>query len=102
MIKCDYCNNTFKMNVKTKKVDDLEVTYFICPHCNHEYASMVTDAKLRKMIQHVKNLAVKVQKNVGKTKHDRCLQEYLKAKEECELYSKEASLKERVEYHGAN
>lgn len=84
------------MDVKTKRIDDLEVTYFICPHCKHEYLSMVTDAKLRKMLQRVKNLACKVKNNKGKAKYGKCLEEYHKVKEEAVAYAQEATLKERV------
>lgn len=93
MIKCDYCNNAFEMNVKTRRIDNLEATYFICPHCKHEYVSMVTDAKLRKMIQKVKNLANKVKNNVGKAKYEKVLKEYNLAREEATLYAQELKLR---------
>lgn len=96
MIKCDYCNNDFEMNVKTKRNDDLEATYFICSHCKHGYVSMVTDAKLRKMLQRVKNLANKVKNNIGKPKYEKALKEYNLAREDATLYAQEATLKERV------
>lgn len=45
------CQKQFGVNkFDTKRIDDdIEKTYFLCPHCNHEYAVYFTDEAVRKL-----------------------------------------------------
>jgi ribosomal protein S6 len=47
-VKCDYCHNEFEINLQTRTIErDIELTYFVCPECKHEYHSFYTNAKIR-------------------------------------------------------
>jgi transcription elongation factor Elf1 len=47
-VKCDYCNNEFEINLRTRIIErDIQLTYFVCPHCQHEYHSFYTNEKVR-------------------------------------------------------
>jgi DNA-directed RNA polymerase subunit RPC12/RpoP len=47
-VKCDYCHNEFEINLQTRTIErDIELAYFVCPYCQHEYHSFYTNAKIR-------------------------------------------------------
>lgn len=50
-IKCDKCNKEFSLEVRdinTKVIDDIQVSYFECKHCNHEYITTCRDKYIDK------------------------------------------------------
>ncbi|WP_123053139.1 hypothetical protein [Clostridium sp. JN-1] len=57
-IKCDFCGKTFKIKkLKTKWIDNnVQRTYFICPHCKKEYTSFYADRRIRKNIKKIDDL----------------------------------------------
>jgi hypothetical protein len=47
-VKCDHCANEFEINYQTRTIErDIQLAYFICPNCKHEYHSFYTNAKIR-------------------------------------------------------
>ena len=34
---CDICKESFTIQLQTEIIDDTEKTFFLCPHCQHEY-----------------------------------------------------------------
>jgi hypothetical protein len=47
-VKCDYCQNELEVNLQTRIIErDIQLAYFICPNCKHEYHSFYTNAKIR-------------------------------------------------------
>lgn len=57
-VSCDNCGEAFKIKkLKTTWIDDnVQRTYFICPHCNKEYTSYYTDKRIRKNIKEIEKL----------------------------------------------
>jgi predicted RNA-binding Zn-ribbon protein involved in translation (DUF1610 family) len=53
LVKCDGkdgCNQEFNLEkIEVTKLDnDIEKTYFVCPHCGKEYVAFYTDKHIRK------------------------------------------------------
>lgn len=60
-IVCNACREVFaveKGQFRTVKADDLEIQYFVCPHCGEKYIVLATDSEMRRLI----GTAVKVGK----------------------------------------
>lgn len=89
MVKCDNCQHKFNFQLKTKRKDTIEITYFTCPECNKEYITLVTDPKLRKLIQKVQNTMEKARKS----RKPKDLQAWEQAKQDARKYADEANLK---------
>jgi DNA-directed RNA polymerase subunit RPC12/RpoP len=59
-VKCDDCQNEFEINLQTKNIErDIELTYFVCPHCQHEFNSFYTNAKIRTRQEKINELWAK-------------------------------------------
>jgi len=69
-IKCDKCEHTFKLSVpSTTTIDnDIEWTYFTCPHCGEQYSCYYKDRKVREL-EKEKERWVKQTKNPNLKKH---------------------------------
>ena len=89
MIKCDECEKQFNPQLKIKRQDNIEITFFKCPGCNKEYITLVTDPKLRKLLQKAQNTFAKAQK----TKKTKDVTAWQQVREEAAVYAKEANLK---------
>lgn len=48
---CDNCYKQFKINMHSKQVDNAEVRYFICPHCQKVYVTFAESAKVKAAMQ---------------------------------------------------
>lgn len=60
-VNCDHCKQDFEINTNTRKVDrDIELVFFTCPHCNQEYQSYFTNAKIRTRQTDIKKLYLKL------------------------------------------
>ena len=47
-VKCDHCRNEFEVDLQTRTIErDIQLAYFICPNCKHEYHSFYTNTKIR-------------------------------------------------------
>lgn len=57
----DGCKNNFDLQgLEVAKLDnDIEKTYFICPHCGKEYISFYTDKYIRKKQKLIRGLKSK-------------------------------------------
>ena len=44
---CDKCGAEFDITPRQRSDGDLDIIYFVCPHCNEEYLVSVTDSVLR-------------------------------------------------------
>jgi len=68
--KCDYCQREFEIDAKAKTIErDIELTYFVCPHCQHEYRSFYTNAKIRTRQEKIKELWAKARKTFNSEKY---------------------------------
>lgn len=59
-IVCDKCNKEFSLEAKdleSKIVDDTEVQYFECKHCNHKYITACIDSYNRKELRRYNRLS---------------------------------------------
>lgn len=58
-IVCDKCGKEFQIkesDLKVKKFEnEIEIQYFKCPECGEKYIYLVTDKKLRNLIDYYKN-----------------------------------------------
>ena len=54
------CNRTFELTefLTDKLENDVEKTYFLCPHCGHEYVAYYTDAEIRELQEAVEGLDI--------------------------------------------
>ena len=51
---CNACGQNFDGIVEHVAADDLEWTFFACPHCARAYAISCTDNALRDRIEHIR------------------------------------------------
>lgn len=68
-VKCDRCQNEFEINLQTRTIErDIELAYFVCPHCQHEYHSFYTNAKIRTRQDKIKELWAKARRTLNEDK----------------------------------
>ncbi|QPA31617.1 hypothetical protein [Thermaerobacillus caldiproteolyticus] len=68
-VKCDHCQNEFEINLKTRTIErDIELAYFICPNCKHEYRSFYTNEKIRTRQDKIKELWAKARRTLNENK----------------------------------
>lgn len=71
LLKCDnvFCGKGFELKkgmIRTISVrDDIEKTYFICPHCGREYVTHYTDSKIKELIGEIKEINQKIESGIG-------------------------------------
>lgn len=64
IVRCDKCDGNIKINLRYKRVGDLEYRYFRCRRCGAVYIISVTDEDLRKEIKRYQEIIEKFQKTV--------------------------------------
>ncbi|WP_338627512.1 hypothetical protein QJR52_06190 [Clostridium baratii] len=63
IVKCDDCNESFEIDLKTEKVvGDIERTYFNCKHCNKKYISYYTNSKIKYNQERLRKILKKAEK----------------------------------------
>ncbi|WP_339814556.1 hypothetical protein [Paenibacillus sp. FSL R5-0928] len=57
------CNKQFEVNgFQTARLPGaIEKTYFICPHCKHEYVAFYTDLEVRELQAKIRRVQTKLQ-----------------------------------------
>lgn len=57
------CNKKFEVNgfQTARLLGAIEKTYFICPHCNHEYVAFYTDLEVRGLQAKIRRVQTKLQ-----------------------------------------
>ncbi|OMD32640.1 hypothetical protein [Paenibacillus odorifer] len=57
------CNNQFEVNgFQTARLPGaIEKTYFICPHCKHEYVAFYTDSEVRQLQDKIRRIQSQLQ-----------------------------------------
>ncbi|MCY9545230.1 hypothetical protein M5X00_31770 [Paenibacillus alvei] len=68
-VECVDCKKDFRINIKIRPLNtdnDIEVTYFDCPHCLREYISCYTDSSIRRLRGKVQKAHAKI----GNAKYD--------------------------------
>lgn len=64
-ITCDACHVEFEPAIRTRREGEegrIEVTYFLCPECGHEYEVCRTNPELRKLQQKVEQERARIGK----------------------------------------
>lgn len=59
-ILCDRCKRKISVNIKKKRIGEIEYQYFQCPSCKKIYAISVTDGALRRAIEEYVSLQKKI------------------------------------------
>ena len=64
------CKRTFELTefLTDCLPDTVEKTYFLCPHCQHEYVAYYTDAEIRELQEEIRKIdrqTVKAQKQLS-------------------------------------
>lgn len=69
-VQCDNCGKMFNIKkLKTKCInDDVQRTYFVCPHCKREFTAYYSDKRIRKNIKDIEELQKKMAEIVEKNK----------------------------------
>ncbi len=63
LVYCDECLKEYEPEFKVKKVkDDIEETYFKCPHCKHKYTAFYTNRSIRQQQTKLRNTYKKFDK----------------------------------------
>lgn len=103
-VTCDNCHKEFKIRqkiVKTEKLDnDVERTYFKCPHCKKEYTIAYADNEFRANIQEINNIFKKLQDN-GKQLTDEEIKQFVEKKDKLIKANKNISQKYRKIYESS-
>ncbi|GIP38650.1 hypothetical protein J31TS4_19300 [Paenibacillus sp. J31TS4] len=48
IVSCDQCKQDFSISMESRRLDfTIDLHYFSCPHCGHEYPSYYTDTAVR-------------------------------------------------------
>ena len=57
------CNKQFEVNgFQTARLSGaIEKTYFVCPHCKHEYVAFYTDLEVRELQAKIRRVQTKLQ-----------------------------------------
>ena len=56
-VTCDECAHRFyPRRMQFRKEGEVQITYFSCPECDHEYEVCRTNPELRKLRQKIENL----------------------------------------------
>jgi hypothetical protein len=98
-VKCDYCHNEFEINLQTRTIErDIELAYFVCPDCKHEYHSFYTSAKIRTRQDKIKELWAKARRTMNKNK----LQQIIRRIDELVQQNKEEMNRLRKRYEASN
>ena len=62
-VTCDECGFIFfPKRMRFRREEEIEITYFTCPQCQHEYEVCRTNPELRKMQQKIENLRTRIRK----------------------------------------
>lgn len=61
-ILCDNCKKEFEVGKlqNRKLAKDIELTYFICPHCKTEFTAYYTNRQIRVNQSKIREMAVKI------------------------------------------
>ena len=95
MCTCDQCGSEIKIVPSMRKEGDLEITSFRCQTCMKEYTIIITDSKLRSMMQRTEKLRLKAMRNrMTVPRFERLMKEYKVSLKESEEYKKKANLHE--------
>lgn len=69
---CNECKNIFRIDegsIETECIDfkrKIEMQFFRCVHCGHQYPVMISDQPMRDMINQRRAIAIRIQKLAGK------------------------------------
>jgi ABC-type oligopeptide transport system ATPase subunit len=68
-VKCDDCDCEFEVHLNTRTIKrDIQLAYFVCSHCQHEYHSFYTNAKIRTRRDKIKELWAKARQALKEDK----------------------------------
>lgn len=100
-VTCDNCHKVFKIRqkiTKSEKLDnDVERTYFRCPHCKKEYTIAYADDEFKVNIQEINDIFKKLQDN-GKQLTDEEIKDLVDRKDMLVKTNKDISQKYRKVY----
>lgn len=74
-------------------VGGMEKTYFICPHCGHEYVAFYTDEEIRRLQEKIR----KVQRRLASPHYDHAAAARQEAKIQKQIKEKMDGLRQRIE-----
>ena len=80
------------------KHSDVEKTYFLCPHCQHEYVAYYTDVEIRELQEQIRKIdrqTVKAQKQLSQKMFNQLTWRHARLRKV--IAEKMAGLRERVE-----
>ena len=98
------CNESCKRTLEVTEFltdclpDNVEITYFLCPHCGHEYVAYYTDAEIRELQEQIRKIdrqSVKAQKQLSKTMFNQLTWRHTMLRKA--IAEKMAGLRERAE-----
>lgn len=81
---CDVCGYGITVNdiqVRMLRSGDLEVQYFSCPVCHTKYQILITDSKMRKLIERRKAVQMQIKAARAKKFKERTFKKYLRENE---------------------
>jgi len=81
-VTCDNCYKDFRIRFKTEKKNDIEKTYFKCPHCKHEYIGIVTNSNIRAKQKEMLELLIRANKQLGTKESDKLFERAERLSEE--------------------
>ncbi|NFA98561.1 transglycosylase [Clostridium botulinum] len=87
MVNCDICKKDFEIDIKTKYYHDLEIQYFICPHCNKKYTYAVIDNYIREKRKELNNIKGKLKQCTKEKQVNKLIKEQQKIIRNMKQYS---------------
>ena len=83
-IMCDRCGNDFtveKSLCSTVEDDAIQVQYFSCPNCGAKYQILITDSRMRELIEKRQDVQKRIRRAQGKGFRERTMQAYIKERD---------------------
>ncbi|NFJ83916.1 transglycosylase [Clostridium botulinum] len=87
MVNCDGCKKDFEIDIKIKYYHDLEIQYFICPHCNKKYTYAVIDNYIREKRKELNNIKEKLKQCTKEKQVNKLIKEQQKIIRNMKQYS---------------
>lgn len=104
-IRCDKCNKEFSLDaedIKTKIIDNIEVQYFECKHCDEKYIIICTDDYIIKEQQRYKCITDDIQALVRAIKNNKQTNTTKYYKKLNELVDKQIRYLDNIKLHSSS
>lgn len=84
-ITCNICGKNFELeqpDIIERRIDDLDIQYYVCPHCRKKYVVFAADIEMRGLILLRKEYERKIRAGVLKKFRKKAIAEWISKNDE--------------------